>query len=232
MCAWDEGRWRTGGGALAMFSRFASVILLLMMAWVAVPAHAGGKRGGEGIGTPMTPAEIAAIDRDVRPDGRGLPEGSGMAMTGESTYLEKCAACHGEFGEGLGRIPALMGGEGTLATDTPRRTIGSFWPHAAGVFDYIRRAMPEGHAFSLPPAQVYALTAYLLQINGIVEEDFVASAQTLPKVRMPNRDGFVMPPHPRAQGRRCMSDCRKPPRVIAVAPRRTTGVMEAEEELP
>ncbi len=229
MCAWRE-KLRHARAALAAFSRPAVAALVALMAMA--PVHADDWLKDD-IGKPLTAAEIAIIDRDARPDGAGLPPGSGTVAAGEEAYLEHCAACHGEFGEGLGWVPALLGGEGTLATETPRKSIGSFWPHAPGVFDHVWRAMPEGHAFSLAPKQVYALTAFLLHINGLVADDFVASAQSLPRVRMPNRDGFVMPPHPRAQGMRCMTKCRnKPPRIAAQAPRKTPGVMAGEREEP
>ncbi len=212
MCGWRE------------WTRWLLASCLPLLPTMAVAQEAS-------IGTPLSAREISVIDRDTRHDGAGLPEGRGTVAEGEALYGERCAACHGEFGEGKGGIPALLGGEGTLATDAPQRTIGSYWPYAPTVFDYIRRAMPEGHAFSLSPQEAYALTAYLLQINGIVEDYFIASAESLPQVRMPNRDGFVMPPHPGAQGTRCMQDCRREePRIIAEAPKRTEGVMAGEEE--
>ncbi len=191
-----------------------------------------GERLPRGIGQPLTQEEIARIDRDARFDGAGLPEGEGTVAEGEALYAAHCAACHGEFADGVGRIPALIGGEGTLASAQPVRTVGSFWPYAPGVFDYIHRAMPEGHAFSLRPKEVYALVAYLLNLNDIVEDDFIASASSLPKVRMPNRKGFVMPPHPVAQGRRCMRKCRARPVVTARAPARLEGSMTGDEEEP
>lgn len=215
MCGWRDKTWRTVPGAL-----------VLVMAQAALAEEQAGD-----IGRPLGAAEIATIDRDVRFDGVGLPEGSGTVAEGEALYAERCAGCHGEFGEGQGGIPALLGGEGTLATDAPMRSIGSYWPYAPTVFDYIRRAMPEGHAFSLTPRETFAITAYLLQINGIVEDNFTASAESLPQVRMPNRDGFVAPPHPQAQGTRCMKDCRKGrARIIAEAPAETDGVMAGERE--
>ena len=205
--------------------RAAALIILLLPAGGAPAAETAR------IGTPLSAREIAAIDRDARFDGAGLPSGAGTVAEGEELYGARCAGCHGEFGEGAGRNPALLGGEGTLATARPVRTIGSFWPYAPTLFDYIRRAMPEGHAFSLTSREVHALTAHLLQINGIVDEDFVASATSLPQVRMPNRDGFIMPPHPRAQGKRCMKDCREgKARIIAEAPRETEGIMAGDRE--
>ena len=215
MCGWRERTWR---------------VLPVAMALVMAGAALAEDRAG-GIGRPLSAEEIAAIDRDVRYDGAGLPEGSGTVAEGEALYAERCAGCHGEFGEGQGSIPALLGGEGTLATDAPVRTIGSYWPHAPTLFDYIRRAMPEGHAFSLSPKEIFAITAYLLNINGIVEDGFAASAASLPQVRMPNRNGFTMPPHPMARGVRCMRDCRKEKvRTSAEAPPETEGVMVGGRE--
>lgn len=182
---------------------------------LATPAYAE-------IGTPATEAAIAALDRDVRADGKGLPPGKGTVAQGEAVYAEKCAACHGEFGEGAGRNPALIGGEGSLATDRPRRTVGSFWPHAPTLFDYIRRAMPLGYGNTLSDDETYALTAFILELNGIVTGDFIADMHTLPRVRMPNAEGFRRhAPPARSTARRCMRQCRgKPARVTRRAARR------------
>jgi len=169
------------------------------------------------IGQQAAPALVTARDTDVRGDGAGLPEGSGTVARGEALYEEKCAACHGDFGEGAGRMPALIGGEGSLATDRPKRTIGSFWPFAPSVFDYIRRAMPFGQASSLSAGETYALTAFLLNANGIVPEDFIASRKTLPGVKMPNRAGFINDDRPRKPASRCMKNCRKTPRIVSRA---------------
>ena len=193
-----------------LLRRFA--VLLLPLA-LAAPVAAGG------IGRPATQAEIAAADTDVRGDGAGLPPGAGTVARGEEIYEERCAACHGDFGEGQGNMPALMGGEGTLKTQRPKRTIGSFWPFAPTIFDYLRRAMPFGEPVRLSAEEAYALTAYLLAINGIVGEDFIATARSLPAVKMPNRNGFVADDRPRHPAARCMSACRQPPRIIARAPR-------------
>ncbi len=171
----------------------------------------------DGPGRAATPEEIAAMDLDVRGDGAGLPEGSGSVAQGEALYAVKCAACHGEFGEGVGRMPALIGGEDSLATDRPRRTVGSFWPHAPTLFDYVRRAMPFGHAATLSAGETYALTAFILNANGIVADDFVADRRTLPEVKMPNRNGFVPDDRPWRPAARCMSDCRTLPRIVSRA---------------
>lgn len=188
------------------------LMISLLPVFASLPAHAG-----QGIGRQASAGEIAAVDTDVRGDGAGLPPGSGSVAQGEALYEEKCAACHGDFGEGTGRMPALIGGEGSLATDRPRRTIGSFWPFAPSLFDYLRRAMPFGQAGSLSAAETYALTAFLLNINGIAKEDFIASRESLPGVKMPNRAGFVITPRPASPNTRCMKKCRAPARVMARA---------------
>ncbi len=228
MCGWIE----RCGSLVARLAGESVMTGLVMAAWLALslpgifPGLKTSSALAEPVGKPASPTLIGKLDRDARHDGAGLPPGSGGVSRGEEIYAQKCAACHGEFGEGQGRFPALIGGEGTLATDSPRRTIGSFWPHAPTVFDYVWRSMPFGHAFVMAPDEVYALTAYILNINGIVDDDFIASAKTLPRVKMPNRDGFDMPPHPPAQGTRCMHDCRATPRVIMRAPRAADGETE------
>ncbi len=143
-----------------------------------------------GFGRPATPDEIAAIDIVIPPSGKGLPPCSGTAMAGESLYLQKCAACHAEGGKGK---PAdkLVGGIGTLGSANPVKSVGSFWPYATTLFDYIRRAMPLNAPMSLTNDETYALTAYVLSINGIVANDQTIDEKTLPRVRMPNRNGFV-----------------------------------------
>jgi S-disulfanyl-L-cysteine oxidoreductase SoxD len=151
--------------------------------------------GTAGLGTVPSPELLRAWDIDVAPDGRGLPPGSGSVVAGKQLYAKLCAACHGAHGEG-GPMDRLVGGRGTLTSAKPVKTIGSFWPYATTVFDYIRRAMPFNAPQSLADDEVYALTAYLLFLNGVVEETTVLDAQTLADVRMPNRDGFVGDPRP------------------------------------
>jgi len=149
-------------------------------------------------GRAPTRAEIEAWDIDVRPDGRGLPAGQGSVARGRSIFAERCAACHGEKGLGT---PAdrLVGGFGTLATSKPVRTVGSYWPYATTLFDYVRRAMPFDAPQSLTTDQVYAVVAYVLSLNRLVPEQAVIDAHSLPNVRMPNRDGFTHPdPRPDA----------------------------------
>ena len=142
-----------------------------------------------GFGQPLTAREIAGWDIDVKPDGSGLPPGNGTGAIGAALYAQQCAACHGARGEGQ-PANALLGGTGTLATGKPLKTVGSFWPYATTLFDYIRRAMPHHAPQSLKSDEVYALTAFILQMNGIVDANTEINAVTLPKVAMPNRQGF------------------------------------------
>lgn len=142
------------------------------------------------LGRPALPEEIAAWNIDVRPDGEGLPEGRGSVKDGEALFLQNCAVCHGEFGEGAGRWPVLAGGRGTLKSDRPEKTIGSFWPYASTVFDYVHRAMPFGNNQSLSADDTYAIVAYLLNLNDLVPEDYVLSKENFPKVDLPNEPNF------------------------------------------
>ncbi len=143
------------------------------------------------LGQPITPADIAPWDISIGPNGAGLPPGRGTAMEGEAVYVAKCQACHGEKGAGKPN-DALVGGIGTLGPDkVPVKTVGSYWPYATTLFDYIRRAMPFPESKSLSADEVYALSAYILHLNGIVGPNDVLDAQSLPKVKMPNREGFV-----------------------------------------
>jgi mono/diheme cytochrome c family protein len=148
-----------------------------------------------GVGRPPTAAEVKAWDLTIPPDGEGLPPGSGTAVLGKPIYMERCASCHGENGEDP-TYSRLVGGHGTLATDKPIQTVGSFWQYATTLWSYIRRAQPFDKPGSLTADQVYAVTAYLLHLNGIVGEQDVMDAKTLPLVKMPNRDGFVPDPRP------------------------------------
>ncbi|MFV1876790.1 c-type cytochrome [Nioella sp.] len=146
-----------------------------------------------GLGREALPEEVAAWDIDIRPDGLGLPVGSGSVLDGEEVFLELCASCHGDFAEGAGRWPPLAGGHGSLASDDPLKTIGSYWPYLSTVWDYVHRAMPFGDAQSLSDDEVYAITAFLLYMNDIVlEDDFVLSNENFGDIVMPNADGFYM----------------------------------------
>ena len=160
--------------------------VLLALAFACGPAFAAGPN----LGTTISRAELAAWDIFVLPDGTGLPRGSGTMAQGAPIYAQKCAHCHGEQGKG-GISAALVGAPPIKSLDSPK-TIANFWPYSTTVFDFIRRAMPWQQPRSLTDDEVYALTAYLLALNKIIGEQDVMSAQTLPKVKMPNRDGFIL----------------------------------------
>jgi S-disulfanyl-L-cysteine oxidoreductase SoxD len=167
-----------------------AVVLVAALGLLAGAANAEAPR--QTFGRPATPQDIAGEDIDVHPDGTGLPPGSGSVTQGAALYASTCAACHGENGEKpLDPTLRLTGGRGTLATPGAVQTVGSYWPYATTLFDYIRRAMPFQAPQSLTADQVYAVTAYLLRLNGIVPDGAVLDAGTLPQVRMPNRDGFI-----------------------------------------
>jgi len=150
------------------------------------PAPTTGPR----LGRVATSQEVAAWDISIPPSGAGLPAGNGTAKQGEAVYVAQCQACHGPKGVGKPADP-LVGGIGSLATANPVRTVGSFWPYATTLFDYTRRAMPATKPLSLSSDEVYAVTAYLLYLNGIIAENEEMNAKTLPQVKMPNRDGFI-----------------------------------------
>lgn len=143
------------------------------------------------IGRPATPDEIAAWDIDIRPDGTGLPEGQGDVWTGEEIFTDLCASCHGDFGEGLARYPALAGSQGTLTRERPVKTIGSYWPYLSTVFDYVRRAQPFGAPGTLTDDEIYAVTAYLLYLNDLVGDDFILSRDSFKDVSLPNEAGYI-----------------------------------------
>ena len=174
----------------------------------AMPAPA--ETGQYGIGSPATSEEIAGWDIDIRPDGKGLPPGSGSVEDGEMMYEEKCASCHGSFGEGVGRYPVLAGGEGTLTNERPEKTVGSYWPYASTLWDYIHRAMPFPQPQSLSDEEVYAITAYVLYLNDLVEDDFVLAADNLASIEMPNQDGFFFDDRPDTKNTACMKNCKDP----------------------
>jgi len=147
------------------------------------------------VGRPPTPEEIRELGSAIAPDGTGLPQGSGTVAAGQKLFVAQCARCHGPAGEGdIGA--RLVGGQGTLATPRPLKTVGSFWPYATTLWDYVNRAMPFDQPGLLQPPEVYAAVAYVLNLNGIIAADQVMDAASLPKVRMPNRDGFVADPRP------------------------------------
>jgi S-disulfanyl-L-cysteine oxidoreductase SoxD len=148
-----------------------------------------------GLGRAVTEQDLTAWNIDVRPDGKGLPPGRGTVGEGKAIYLAKCSECHGESGQGS-PMDRLAGGSGTLATDKPVKTLGSYWRYATTLFDYLRRTMPFTDPQGLSANETYAVTAYLLYLNGIVPESASMDAEGLPRVRMPNRNGFVRDARP------------------------------------
>lgn len=179
---------------MCMPSRAMSRLLLLALALAALPRPAAGE-GTIGLGRGATEEEIRAWDIDVTPFGEGLPPGRGSAGEGKKVYAGKCASCHGQKGI-EGPAPRLIGGIGTLATADPIKTVGSYWPYATTIFDYVRRTMPLTAPQSLTADETYAVVAWILAENGIIPPDRVMDAATLPKVEMPNRHGFVPDPRP------------------------------------
>jgi cytochrome c len=169
------------------------------------PVTAGEERG-LGIGREVSEAAIANWDIDVSPDGSGLPSGRGTVEEGERLYQARCTSCHGLEGRG-GPMEPLAGGRGSLKSNSPRKTVGSYWPYATTVFDYVRRAMPIDNPQSLSADETYALTAYLLALNDIIEPNEVMDALSLPKVEMPNRAAFRPDPRPDVQNVRCLQHC-------------------------
>jgi mono/diheme cytochrome c family protein len=148
-----------------------------------------------GVGQPPTADQVRDLGIAIAPDGSGLPEGSGTVAAGRDVFMARCARCHGDKGQGdIG--PRLVGGQGTLATARPIKTVGSFWPYSTTVWDYINRAMPFDQPGLLKPPEVYAVVAYIFNLNGIIGANEVMDAKSLPKVKMPNRDGFVPDPRP------------------------------------
>jgi len=166
-----------------------------MRKWIAM--FACGAAFAQTPGRRATEAEIKAMDFTVLPNGAGLPKGGGDASRGRALYEQKCQECHGTHGEGQsGKYPALVGGAGSLKSINPVKTVGSYWPYATTLFDYIRRAMPYDHPRSLSADEVYSVAAYVLFMNGIAGETQEVNEKTLPQVKMPNRNGFVADPRP------------------------------------
>ena len=189
-----------------------------------------------GLGRPATEDEIAAWDIDIRPDGLGLPVGRGTVADGEVLYTDACASCHGDFGEAVGRWPIIAGGHGTLMDDRPEKTIGSYWPYASTVFDYIRRAMPFGAARTLSDDDVYAITAYVLYLNDVVtDEDFELSNENFADIRLPNEANFIEDDRTEepfyADGSEpCMKDCKPGKAAVAMRALVLDVTPEAGEE--
>ena len=160
---------------------------LLLLALLVVPLGAQKYK----VGRVATSNEIKTTDLFIAPDGKGLPAGKGTAFDGKETYSRRCQKCHGSAGQGAEEGAPLVGGKDSLRTSKPLKTVGSYWPYATTIYDYINRAMPFDNPGLLTPDQVYSVTALILHWNGIIGENDVIDAATLPKVKMPNRDGFV-----------------------------------------
>ena len=203
-------------------SRYPKFIATVLITLFSANTFAFAEAGKYKLGRAALPEEIAAWNIDVRPDGQGLPKGKGKVSDGEIIYNEQCAACHGDFGEGKDRWPVLVGGKDTLTSDDPVKTVGSYWPYTSTIFDYIRRAMPFGNAQSLTADETYALTAYLLYMNEIVEDEkFVLSDKNFAKVRLPNEKNFTKDVRPDtalvSQKAPCMKNCKTDVKVVGRA---------------
>ena len=198
-------------------SRFPELALAVVLIAAPLTSASAGKLG---LGREAKPEEIKAWDISVRPDGLGLPPGKGTVKQGEELFQAQCATCHGEFGEGKDRWPVLAGGFGSLTHDRPDKTVGSFWPEASTVFDYIKRAMPFGNAQSLTDDQIYALTAYVLHLNDVIKDQaFELNQANFKSVRMPNRDGFYDDDRETSEKhfwnrKPCMKDCKAEVKVL------------------
>ena len=211
---------------MSKFPKLLTATALTMMA--ASPALADKL----GLGRPALPEEIAAWDVDVTPDGRGLPEGSGDAITGEPLFEEACAICHGSFAEGVDNWPKLAGGNGTLAHEDPLKTVGSYWPYLSTVWDYVHRSMPFGAAQTLSADDTYAIVAYILYSNDMIDDDFVLSKETFLEVEMPNADGFIIDDRAETEyaiwrTEPCMENCKED---VKITMRATVLDVTPEEE--
>jgi S-disulfanyl-L-cysteine oxidoreductase SoxD len=184
-----------------------AAVAAVLMALLAPGQGVGQERDRLNVGRAVVESDLRAWDIDVLPNGAGLPIGRGSVEEGRLIYSQKCLACHGANGSGQ-PMERLAGGRGTLTSNDPVKTIGSYWPYATTVFDYVRRAMPLDKPQSLTANEVYALTAYLLHLNDIVSADAVMDARRLPRVRMPNRSAFRADSRPDVSNVACMDDCR------------------------
>jgi cytochrome c len=173
----------------------------IVIVWLASAVPLAAQSPTYGVGRPPTPEEIRALGAAIAPDGEGLPQGSGTVAAGRAVFTAQCSRCHGPNGEGdVGAT--LVGGQGTLRSARPLKTVGSYWPYATTLWDYINRAMPFDQPGLLKPPEVYAAVAYILNMNGIIREDQVIDATSLPKIVMPNREGFIPDPRPKGRGRK------------------------------
>ena len=220
-----------------MFRQIKTVHILLTAAfWAAtLMSVSAAEKQPFGYGTPATLNDVSGWNIDARgDDGQGLPPGKGNVARGGEVFVDQCAACHGTFGEGEGRFPKLVGGNGTLTADRPEPTVGSYWPFAVTLWDYINRAMPMPSPHTLSADDVYSLTAYILNLNNIVPDNFVADKSSLPKVKMPNHDSFSWTdPRPDTVNKPCMTNCVDPTKIKITSTAegqnltpRTTGALD------
>ena len=173
----------------------------IIVLWLAGAVPLAAQSATYGVGRAPTPEEIRGLGAAIAPNGEGLPAGSGTVATGREVFAAQCSRCHGPNGEG-GVGATLVGGQGSLRSARPLKTVGSYWPYATTLWDYINRAMPFDQPGLLKPPEVYAAVAYILNLNGIIREDQVIDATSLPKVMMPNRDGFIRDPRPNVPSRK------------------------------
>jgi cytochrome c len=181
-------------------------MLASVLAMVLAGTAAAQAQSPYGIGRSATSAEIAGWNIDIGRDGSNLPPGNGTVSHGREVYEQQCASCHGANGEGAVG-DRLVGGQGTLATAKPVRTVGSYWPYAPTLFDYIRRAMPQNAPQSLSNGDVYAVSAYILSLNALLPADATLDAKTLAEIKMPNRGMFVEDPRPDVHKPVCTMRC-------------------------
>ncbi len=205
------------------------IVSTALAATLALPAYAEKL----GLGRTATPDEIAAWDKDVSPDGTGLPEGSGDVFTGEEVFAEQCAICHGDFAEGVDNWPKLAGGMDTLDHEDPLKTVGSYWPYLSTTWDYVNRSMPFGNAQTLTPDEVYAIVAYILYSNDLVDDEFVLSKDNFLDVEMPNKGGFILDDRLTSEahfvGEPCMANCKE---TVEITKRALVLDVTPDEEKP
>ena len=213
-------------------SKYRNILISSALAATCVGGPALAEKMG--LGRPATPDEIAAWDVDVSPDGTGLPVGSGDVLTGEEVFADACAMCHGDFAEGVGNWPKLAGGKDTLNREDPLKTVGSYWPYLSTTWDYVNRSMPFGNAQSLSADDVYAIVAYILYSNDLVDEDFVLSNENFLEVEMPNAGGFILDDRAATElvafsAEPCMTDCKPS---VEITMRALVLDVTPEEEAP
>ena len=193
-------------------SKFLNIVAGTALASTLIAAPAMAEKYG--LGRPALDEEVAAWNLDVSPDGTGLPEGSGNAYDGEEIFADNCAVCHGDFAEGIDNWPKLAGGKDTLDHEDPLKTVGSYWPYLSTTFDYVRRSMPFGSAQTLSNDDVYAIVAYILYSNDLIDDEFELSKETFFDVEMPNADGFIVDDRTTSEAHfwtdaPCMENCKE-----------------------